>query len=384
MLLSGSFPVVKYILSVPVARIWYVETPAIMDAQDVQRAIPIPIKLACLCRQVRAHVDVPRSCFPLRAYICHSTASRRLSGLLSITFCDLPQGSSAIEVEGNTCSYDLDPNWSIVFCGQCGTPIYQKNKVASSVKLHTGTLNFDDTAVVFSGQCCADQTKDGGLSVWLDYPNSKKTEGCMLHQQTAPVNRMDTPKNPPDINASCHCGGVQFAITPPNEASTQISSPYSNLLVPYHSGSPKNEEDTKWWLRADGKKYFAGTCACTSCRLASGNDVQTWVFVPKVNIRQMGGSPFEFHTGALKQYVSSAGVYRNFCGSCSATIFWRSDRRPGLIDVSTGLLDAESGARAEELLEWATAKVSFQGDAQNLAFITTLGEGLRKWGARKQ
>ena len=355
---------------------WHVDPHAKMCTPDVQRAVPI--KLACLCRQVRAQVDVPCSSFPLRAYICHSTASRHLSGLLCITFCNLPEGSSAIEVEGDTRSYDLDPNLSIVFCGQCGTPIYEESSVASGVKLHTGALSLDDTAVEFSGQCCTDQTKDGGLSVWLDYP---KTKDCMLHQPTASVNRMDVSNKFPGINASCHCGGVKFTITPPSEGTTQISSPYSNLIVPAHAGSPKNEEDNKWWLRAKGTKYFAGTCACTSCRFASGNDVQTWAFVPKVNIRQIRGGPFEFHTGALKQYASSAGVYRNFCSICSATVFWHSDRRPGLIDVSTGLLEAESGARAEELLEWATARVSFQADAQNGAFITTLGEGLRKWGA---
>ena len=353
-----------------------------MDSEDVQRAVSV--KLACLCRQVLGQVDVPRFGFPLRAYICHSTTSRRLSGLLCITFCDLPESSSAIEVEGNTCTYELDPNWSIVFCRQCGTPIYQKSRVTSSVKLHTGTLNLADTAVEFMGQCCTDQTKDGGLNVWLDYP---KIGDCILHQQTALVYRLDiqdASENPPGIKASCHCGGVQFTITPPNEASTQISSPYSNLIVPSRSGMSNNEEDNKWWLRADGTKYFAGTCACTSCRLASGNDVQTWAFVPQVNIRQMDGSPLEFHMGALEQYSSSAGVYRNFCGVCSATVFWHSDRRPGLIDVSTGLLEAENGARAEELLEWTTTRVSFQGDAQNRAFITILGEGLRKWGARNQ
>ena len=351
--------------------------------QDVQRAVTT--KLACLCRQVVAQVEVPCSSFPLRAYTCHSTASRHLSGLLCITFCDLPAGSSAIEVEGDTCSYDVDHNWTIVFCGQCGTPIYQKNKVASSVKLHTGGLNLDDTAVEFSGQCCTNETKDGGLSVWLKYPSLSRTEGCMLHRPTPLVNRLDIrdiTENPLGFRASCHCGGVQYAITPPSEASTQISSPYSNLLVPSQSDSHNNEEDNKWWLRAHGTKYFAGTCACMSCRFASGNDVQTWAFVPKVNIRQINDSSLDFHTGTLKQYVSSAGVYRHFCGKCSATVFWRSDRRPGLIDVSTGLLEADSGARAEELLEWATAKVSFQEDAQNRAFIAELGEGLGKWSAR--
>lgn len=48
------------------------------------------------------------------------------------------------------------------------------------------------------------------------------------------------------------------------------------------------------------------------------------------------------------------------------------------------MLDAKSGARAEELLEWATERVSFQEDAQNKAFIARLGEGIRAWAKFKE
>lgn len=92
----------------------------------------------------------------------------------------------------------------------------------------------------------------------------------------------------------------------------------------------------------------------------------------------MNSDPLENDMGTLNQYGSSKGVYRNFCSICGATVFWHNDERPYLIDVSTGLLEAESGARAEELLEWATARVSFQEEAQNKALIETLREGLAK------
>ena len=349
---------------------------SILDSQQ-----NITIQLACLCQQVKAQVQIPRSKFPLQAYLCHCNICRHVSGLLCTTLCDLPARSLSLGVEGNTCTYSR----IFVFCEQCGASIYRKSNDSLTIKLHTGVLELDDAAIEFSGQCCTDQTKDGGLSAWLDFSDSGKKDHCMAHEQPTVLQLEDQEgyDSTLDIMASCHCGGVQFAITPSSEASFEIFSPYPDLIVAFHSGSIQNEEGAKWWLRANGTRYLAGTCACKSCRLASGNDIQTWAFIPKVNIKQMNGSPLEFDMGTLKQYSSSDGVYRNFCGVCGATVFWHNEGRPDLIDVSVGLLKAASGARAEELLEWTTTRVSFQEDAQNRALITRIGNGLKKWGARE-
>ena len=86
-----------------------------------------------------------------------------------------------------------------------------------------------------------------------------------------------------------------------------------------------------------------------------------------------------YSMGTLKQYESSQGVYRNFCGTCGATIFWHDLTRPDLIDVSAGLIHGRSGARAEEMLEWATQRVSFEEEAQNKELIAKIGAGLRAW-----
>lgn len=164
-----------------------------------------------------------------------------------------------------------------------------------------------------------------------------------------------------------------------------MHSPYSDLTVPFHSGSSHNPQDEKWWLRASGTKYFAGTCACSSCRLASGNEIQTWAFIPKINIRHIDNSPLDFamEMGTLKQYESSKGVYRNFCGTCGATVFWHDETRLELIDVSVGLLEAGTGVRAEEWLEWAGERVSFAEEGQNRSLVGKLEEGIRTWAKAK-
>jgi hypothetical protein len=139
----------------------------------------------------------------------------------------------------------------------------------------------------------------------------------------------------------------------------------------------KNPSDVKWWLRGpNNTRYLAGTCACRSCRLASGFEIQTWAFIPRSNIFIYSLSPdpdgarkpqqLDFETvppGVLKSYESSPGVAREFCPRCGATVFWHNKERSELIDVSAGLLEATDGARAESWLEWWTGRVSFAEEA---------------------
>ena len=151
-------------------------------------------------------------------------------------------------------------------------------------------------------------------------------------------------------------------------------------MLPYIT-TPKetisNPSDAKWWLRPNDR-YLAGTCACKSCRLTSGFPIQTWTFVPRANIfftvpSEKGGSetlPLDFEElrkrgAVLEGYDSSDGVTREFCPGCGATVFWHDKWRPELMDVSVGLLDDESGARAEPWLDWWTGRVSFVEDARN-------------------
>ncbi|KAI0548483.1 hypothetical protein F4679DRAFT_550636 [Xylaria curta] len=237
------------------------------------------------------------------------------------------------------------------------------------------------------------------------------------------------------LKAFCHCRTVQFQITRPNATSKLPRSNYPDLMVPYHTSSPQiqNPKDNKWWLRPrpsdhsietktveQGQltRYLAGTCACRSCRLTSGFEIQTWAFIPRSNIffriheSQRGalasGSwrplsqnesdegvdivPLDFTTlppSILTSYESSQGVRREFCSQCGATVFWRDRWRPELIDVSIGLLDAAEGVRAESWLDWWTERVSFAEDAGNgrtgqtaeraKSLIDTLEEGLRNY-----
>jgi hypothetical protein len=61
----------------------------------------------------------------------------------------------------------------------------------------------------------------------------------------------------------------------------------------------------------------------------------------------------------MKAYRSSKSAVRMFCGVCGAGCYWDGEERGGaLVDVAVGLLDAETGARAEEWLEWWADRIS--------------------------
>jgi hypothetical protein len=235
-------------------------------------------------------------------------------------------------------------------------------------------------------------TVDRGLAICLEKmdglkvpmnargPGSSKLgdDAAKVLRNPAIASKHPDDKQPEDnLKASCHCGGVQYEITRPNAESKKAWSPWPDLIVPAKSGHTDNSEDVKWFLRADDTKYLAGTCACRSCRLGSGSPIQTWAFIPKVNIVQLDGKPLDYTMGTLKQIENSKGNFRNFCSRCGANVFWHCLERPELIDVSVGLLRAPEGARASSWLEWWTERVSFKEDSLDQGLIGDLEKGLR-------
>ena len=235
-------------------------------------------------------------------------------------------------------------------------------------------------------------TKDGGLSRWLleiegvepecDYslppPSSLVQPPAAEPRKGAPSDDSDEEEVQKEtLLASCDCGTVKFQITRPDEESLLPSAAFPDLMIPYCDDKQhiaKNDGDAKWWVVDN--KYRAGTCACRSCRLSSGFEIQTWAFIPRANILltldDETTEPLDFDTiphGVLHGYSSSEGVTRNFCGTCGATVFWHRDDRPELIDVSVGLLRATEGARAPSWLCWWKKRVSFAEEV-----------GLERWG----
>ena len=364
------------------------------------------VEITCLCGEINESL-VLKSTLPVRTITCSCNICRYCTGVLYLSTLHLTERPACVD---KLHEYSSSSRITRYFCGSCGSHVLILGTEDSSWSVCSGVVER-----VLPGQSespmrleqysqheFVGDTLDGGLMVCLAELQGHKVPFFMQGPDEAPVTAdpgqrpwpflsqsasstltdpsSDSPnggKSLARLRASCHCGGVQFNITRPSERSYECSSPWPDLIVPYHSESSENPADVKWWLRAGGSKYLAGTCACRSCRLESGVPIQTWAFIPKANIQRLDGSALDYSMGTLKRFNSSPGCYREFCGTCGATVFWHCEERPYVVDVSVGILRAQEGSRAESWLEWWTDRLSFREHAFDAQLADDLENGLR-------
>lgn len=218
-------------------------------------------------------------------------------------------------------------------------------------------------------------TLDGGASPWLKRINASgpalkcfkyETRGDAVEEladdwqpqrHTPGVNeRQDT------VPIRCKCQGVHFVLH---------RNEYDGV----------KDEDLEWNVDPATRKIKAEFCGCNSCRLQGGTDVYYWTYSDMKDISfpdnadkvdfpsHMDGlsalvDDHDPRIGSLTYYQSSPKVRRYFCGACSTTIFYATQKRPHLIDIAVGVLEAKDGARAESMLFWTFEQgVEFKEDA---------------------
>ncbi|KAJ6440045.1 glutathione-dependent formaldehyde-activating enzyme [Purpureocillium lavendulum] len=353
-------------------------------------------EMTCHCGKVKH--NLARAAGPRDIELCHCYGCRHSTGELYASYYKLDKGktlpllsspalSKYTSVESQSGGVQ-DATATLYFCSTCGCHVFRTIADAneSSIEVATGTLvdGGEPTAAKFASHVRAGETRDGGLTKWLGEPLLIKDHETGLKHHAADDEQQQPASQGDTLAGSCLCRGVALRITRPNADSRKPHSGFADLIIPFHTGDPdiKNPDDVKWWLREDGTKYMAGLCACQTCRLVSGFELQSWAFVPRTNIEYLqttssgvgGGevtdgtwSALDFDTvrekSTLRGYESSPGVMREFCGRCGATVFWHDRWRPDLIDVSVGLLqDGQDGARAEGWLSWFLGRVSFAED----------------------
>ncbi|KAI8957409.1 Mss4-like protein [Daldinia sp. FL1419] len=355
------------------------------------------LSISCLCGTAKQAVELRNTeSGPLDIDICHSYDSRYSSGLLYVSYAPIRVPSSLdglVEYPDESAQSSAD-TLRRYFCGTCGCHVFRRSAVddgkdSTSWEVATGTIigrvgadevevNGKEPLLRYARHINTDDTKDGGLSPFINI--GEETRSTKRDQ----IN-INTSRNAEDVlKAHCHCKAVSFQITRPDTSSRLLRSNFPDLTHPYATTPQEivpNPHDEKWWLRPRGKddpdltRYLAGTCACRSCRLSSGFEIQTWAFVPRSNIFFLPPSsptpiPLDFSMlqrppSPLRSYESTPGVLREFCPRCGASVFWHDRWRPELIDVSVGLLAAEEGARAESWLDWWKGRVSFEEDVGN-------------------
>ncbi|KAL1894373.1 hypothetical protein Sste5346_005873 [Sporothrix stenoceras] len=336
--------------------------------------MPIRFDISCLCGTVAQSLTArpppghdPSKPIPIT--ICHCNTCRQTSGVLCTSYCPIERPDD--DKLDLLTVYTSSPGTERYFCKTCGCHVIRRRQSSAEDdgdlwEVATGVIaderrddddnteNDNDTPVLeYVRHEHVDDTGDGGLAVWMPTVGDRTMDGYEEPQLTADTVDSTTP-TAWTVSASCHCGAVQFDIRPPDydlAASRHPHSAFADLLVPYATTDPAitaNPEDVKWWLRPSQDdqtkttRWLAGTCACRSCRLATGFEIQTWTFVPRICI-MVKGEPLTFNNGGnsngntppkLSAYESSHGVERNFCNCCGATVFWHDVWRPDLIDIS--------------------------------------------------
>ncbi|KAM6512048.1 hypothetical protein FALCPG4_017035 [Fusarium falciforme] len=330
------------------------------------------LQVSCLCGAVSQQVDLKaKDGMDIPLSLCHCDTCRHTSGVLCTSYYpifvpDLSPSLKAYHPTGTSTRY---------FCASCGCHLFRAAKIEEE-GLDWGAATGAVTCLSvqssslgrFTSHQYVSDTKDGGLSVWI-----KSLDGHFDGREAIIPNPQPIKPASDSLEASCSCGNVKFHITRPNGDSRVPRRDFTDLMFPYKTTdehTKQNPNDEKWWIQDSGNKYLAGTCACRSCRLISGFEVQTWAFVPRANIffhvPEKNGTesivPLDFATlppGILTSYSSSPNVRREFCGTCGATIFWHEKSLDDVIDISVGLFRAPDGARAESWLEWWQGRVSF-------------------------
>lgn len=338
--------------------------------------------ISCLCGEATQEVVLGTNTSVLN--LCHCIACRAITGQLYSSYYLLQTTPTNID---RLRKYEQSAGTSRYFCETCGAHVYAHVRHTGQHFVAAGLITGEPPRTKTIRHWRAGDTLDGGLTSFLPGKLEETVSACWLEPNSNDQRHFSTQRKtevPPandkshGLRAGCHCGGVEFYITLPDSTSMEPTSPWPDLLVPYHRGSSENAQDVKWWLRDVNSRYLAGTCACRSCRLASGFPIQTWAFIPKSNIVNANGSPLEFNETTMQRYESSPEIYREFCNRCGATLFWHCKERPLVIDISVGLLQAKSGARAEDLLAWHIERVSFMEMALDQQLMQRLESGLRE------
>ncbi|KAF2431395.1 hypothetical protein EJ08DRAFT_587461 [Tothia fuscella] len=345
---------------------------------------------SCLCGDCKFQVDVPTSSLPLDAHLCHCNLDRHTHGTLCVYHAFVPMVPS---LEGMT-PYKVIPTSEVVryFCTTCGTHMGDTTEKRERWCLSTGVVDKSETIFQFKNHVFVSDTKDGGLSGWLPEIEGERLKYWEGHSGESteldpPIKNeiSDTFTKSDRLHVYCQCRGVDFYISRPDYNSPAFIADFPDM--PTLNSAPRNtQEEMKydnWWIATDRAKYVAENCACPSCRLAAGCDIVQGAFVPTCFITQANGSPYANIFGTMKEYNSSGPIWRRFCGICGATVF-RHDigERPKYVSVAVGLMDADSGSRAEEWLEWRTGELNHLDMALNNPLATAVQDGARAWSKR--
>ena len=89
----------------------------------------------------------------------------------------------------------------------------------------------------------------------------------------------------------------------------------------------------------DGELGAVTNCHCSLCRKMTGSAFASGATIPTASFRFVAGSEL------LKEWESSPGYHRVFCGRCGSPIVKRKVNDPDNLRLRVGTLDSDPGVK---------------------------------------
>ncbi|EDR08241.1 uncharacterized protein LACBIDRAFT_297708 [Laccaria bicolor S238N-H82] len=361
------------------------------------------VKVNCHCGNGALRVAFRTDSLPISCTLCHCNKCRHVTGKMAfyvVPIVGKPLDSVADHAANlqRFTSYKPTPTETRYFCPLCSAHLLVRyTSGPQRWAVSGGALDRVDGIIKIDSHTFVADTLDGGLANIIKeidgvkLPRYSKGVGSELVPMGWRSEKLSSPQG--ELTAYCHCGTIGFKFSRPSELSYIPHAPYPDFIYPMdvtHLAKLRNPTDDKWWLRestvpGEPAKYLGAHCVCHYCRLAGGCDIQSIAFVSRANMHEIGTNEVvdyfheENRQPGLKQYQSSPGRYREYCGTCGAFVVWWHAGRPDVVDISTGLLDQkEDGVRAEHWIEWFKNRVAFQEKAVNVSIAKGLVDGLKQ------
>ena len=295
------------------------------------------VSAQCYCSANTFKVAFRTDSLPVACNSCHCSTCRHSTGTLSTRTVPILGSPLALDAEPQTPfdlshlkTYSVSGHLQRYFCGTCGAYLFLRSSETWTV--FAGALDKNEGITRLVSHSYVGDTLDGGLANHLgawDGVGLPLFAGAATEMDQGDFQLAEVPSAPvstvDNIPFQCSCGDISFA-------------------VKRYMGHPDQQEI---WLvpgatEDDPWRYRVGHCLCNDCRLNSGGLITTFTFVPVDHL--VDGRTSEpigqSRPQGLVTFESSPGVFREFCGTCGARVFyWTNSMKGHTRGVAFGLLD---------------------------------------------
>ncbi|TFK27695.1 hypothetical protein FA15DRAFT_701697 [Coprinopsis marcescibilis] len=346
------------------------------------------INAGCFCGSNEFKIPLETAKLPAETAMCHCNICRHSTGATNtfgLAFSGPPltlDSTDEYRVPGNLSNltqYNSSPNLTRYFCTKCSCKILAKAEGKDGTQhwyASVGALEQVDGIVKLARHVYVGDTLDGGISnhipqyAGVTIPRFKQSgAGETVDADWGTKGSANSTADSKDVlRFHCHCKGVEVYA----KRATEIKDP-----------------NREWWFvpgktSSDPIRFATKHCVCTSCRRTSGAMPTTWTFVPETHIldgrtmEPINLSNAEKRPPTLRQFESSPGVYREFCGSCGATVFYWEPANLPKMDIATGLLDQEQsgGVLGNDWFKWSEKGVGYREDEVIPEFLDAITKGV--------